>query len=117
MDTSFDEDDLRGTIGVVVCDSASKFVAAANSKIVHAQDVLTVEALALKQGSLLAQSIGCNRVIINSDSTDVVKIMLNGGQSYGVAAAVFDDCYHLSRDFVKIQLNMFLVKVTLSLMN
>ena len=79
MDTSFDEDDLRGTTGVVVCDSANKFVVGANSKIPHAQYVLIVKALALKQGLFLAQSIGCNRVVINSDSTDVVNTMLDGG--------------------------------------
>jgi hypothetical protein len=40
-----------------------------------AQDVLSAEAHAMKQGLLLAQMVGCNRIIISSDSSDAVKIM------------------------------------------
>ena len=29
--------------------------------------------------------------------------MVNGAQSHGVVAAVFDDFYHLSAEFVKVQ--------------
>ena len=29
--------------------------------------------------------------------------MVNGAQSHGVVAAVFDDFYHLSTEFVKVQ--------------
>jgi hypothetical protein len=29
--------------------------------------------------------------------------MLHGAQSHGIAAAIFDDCYRLSMEFVKIQ--------------
>jgi hypothetical protein len=29
--------------------------------------------------------------------------MVHGAKSHGIAAAVFDDCYHLSTEFLKIQ--------------
>lgn len=94
-------DALRGTTGAVIRDSGGNFIVASNTRIDHAHDAITAEAMALKQGLLLAQSMGCNRLIINSDCMEVINTMLDGGQSHGVAAAVLDDCYHLAREFVK----------------
>jgi hypothetical protein len=33
---------------------------------------------------------------------DTISVMKEGGQSSGVAAAIFDDCYHLASEFSKI---------------
>ena len=57
-----------------------------------------VEALALKFGLSLAQRMGCNRIIINSDNMKVIETMNEGGRSSGAAAAIFDDCFHLACD-------------------
>uniref|UniRef100_A0A3B6LR20 RNase H type-1 domain-containing protein n=1 Tax=Triticum aestivum TaxID=4565 RepID=A0A3B6LR20_WHEAT len=59
-----------------------------------------VEALALKFGLTLAQRVGCNRIIINSDNLEVIETMQDGGQSAGAAAAIFEDCFHYACDFV-----------------
>jgi hypothetical protein len=37
-----------------------EFIATSSMKIEHAHDVLTTEAIALKQGLVQAQSLGCN---------------------------------------------------------
>ncbi|XBI17186.1 hypothetical protein VPH35_059292 [Triticum aestivum] len=58
------------------------------------------EALALKFGLTLAQRAGCNHLIINSDNLEVIDTMQDGGQSAGMAAAIFDDCFHYVCDFV-----------------
>ncbi|KAI4997390.1 hypothetical protein ZWY2020_052732 [Hordeum vulgare] len=58
------------------------------------------EALALKFGLTLAQKAGCNRLIINSDNSEVIEIMKDGGRSAGAPAAIFDDCFHYACDFV-----------------
>jgi ATP:corrinoid adenosyltransferase len=50
------------------------------------------EAYALKEGLMLAQHIGCNRLIIQSDCMEVVQIMKDGGVSANSAAAIYDDC-------------------------
>jgi ribonuclease HI len=102
VDASFDEDNLKGTTGAVIRDSKGQFVAACNTRIEHVLDALSAEAQALKQGLNLAQSHGCNRVIIKSDCMEVVENMNNGAISHGVAAAVFDECYHMACDFIKI---------------
>jgi hypothetical protein len=57
--------------------------------------VLPAEAQALKQ-KLGVQSCDCYYL-------EVVTTMLHGAQSHGIAAAIFDDCYRLSMEFVKIQ--------------
>ncbi|KAF6983397.1 hypothetical protein CFC21_001594 [Triticum aestivum] len=58
------------------------------------------EVLALKFGLTLAQRVGCNRLIINSDNLEVIETMQDGGQSTGAAAAIFDDCFHYACDFI-----------------
>jgi hypothetical protein len=39
-----------------------------------------------------------------SDCAEAVNTVVNGGQSQWIATEGFDDCYHLSRDFIKIEL-------------
>jgi hypothetical protein len=62
-------------------------------------DALSAQAQAINQGLILAQTIGCNRVIITSDCMDAIMVMNDGGNSSGVAAAVFAGCYHSSKRF------------------
>jgi hypothetical protein len=102
VDASFDADQLRGTTGAVIRDWKGNFVAACNTKLDFVIDALSAEAHALKQGLILAETMGCNRIIISSDCSDVIKIMQDRGNSSGVAAAVFDDCYHLSSNFSRV---------------
>ena len=52
-----------------------------------------------------------------SDCADDVSTMVNGGQFHGVAAMVFQECYHLSRDFVKIDFEFVPVSRTLKPMS
>ncbi|XBI12163.1 hypothetical protein VPH35_139070 [Triticum aestivum] len=55
------------------------------------------EALALQFGLNLAQSFACSRLVINSDNSDVIQAMKDGGLFAGPAAAMIDDCYHMPR--------------------
>ena len=52
---------------------------------------------------MLAQSVGCNRVIVESDCLEMLNTMLDGARSQGIAAAIFDDCYYLSTECINIQ--------------
>jgi ribonuclease HI len=100
VDTSFDHDMLRGTMGAVLRDDKGRFIAGGNGKIDYCTDILMAEALALRFGLTLAQRAGCNHLIINSDNLKVIDTMQDGGQSAGAAAAIFDDCFHYACDFV-----------------
>jgi ribonuclease HI len=50
------------------------------------------EAYALKEGLMLAQHIGANRLIIQADCLEVVETMKDGGNSANSVAAIYDDC-------------------------
>ena len=97
MNASFDEDSLRGTTGAIARDAAGWFIGANNCKLDFVQDALTAEAHTMKHGIQLAQMLGCNRIVMSSDCLDVIETMNNGAYSpHGIAAAIFDDCYHLA---------------------
>jgi hypothetical protein len=77
-------------------------VAASNDILDYVHDAPMAEAYALRNGIYFALSLGCSRVIVNSDCMDVIETMLNGGQSGGSAASVFEECNRLSQDFQRI---------------
>ena len=95
MDAAYDSDSLQATVGVVLRDSSGKFLAAGDCV-----DALMAEATALRFGLNLAQLFGCSRLIINSDNSDVIAAMQDGGTFSGLAAAIFDDCYYMARGFI-----------------
>ena len=37
------------------------------------------------------------------DCMEVVYTMINGDLGHGIGGAIFDDCHHLSREFVKVE--------------
>jgi hypothetical protein len=65
-------------------------------------DVMTAEAYAFREGLLLAQYMGCNRFTIQSDNTEVVETMNDGGFSATAAIAIFYDCNLLVSGFSKV---------------
>jgi uncharacterized LabA/DUF88 family protein len=50
------------------------------------------EAFALKEGLMLAQHIGGNRLIVQSDCMEVVEITGDRGFTAISAAAIYDEC-------------------------
>ena len=50
------------------------------------------EAYALKEGLMLAQHIGCDRLIFESDCMEVVQTIKDGGFSTNLAAVLYDEC-------------------------
>ncbi|KAE8796077.1 hypothetical protein D1007_28934 [Hordeum vulgare] len=103
VDASFDPDLLQGSVGAVLHDNAGKFIAASNSVIGVCLDVYMAEAIALRFGLNLATSVGCNKLVVNSDNTDVIASMQEGGNSSRTAAAILDDCNHMARDFTHVR--------------
>lgn len=77
-DAAFDADSLKGAIGAVLRDSKGCLIAAGNSNIEVCGDALKAETLALRYGLELAQTMGCNTLIVNSDNMDVINTMSEG---------------------------------------
>jgi hypothetical protein len=65
---SFIEESKSGATGVVLHDDQGQFIAAANQVLVQALDVESAEALALRHGLDLTLQMGCNRVLLLSQS-------------------------------------------------
>lgn len=62
-------------------------------------NALTEKALALLLGLNLAETDGCNWLIIQSDNLEVDETIKAGGWSSGVVAVIFYDCYHMAYEF------------------
>jgi ribonuclease HI len=102
VDAGFDENGGCGSVGAVIRDSSGGFLAATHSFVRHLVDAPMAEAYALKEGLMLAQRIGCNKLIIQSDCMEVVQIMQGGGFSANSAAPIYDECNNLWSGFQEI---------------
>ena len=99
VDAGFNVDLGTGSTGAVIRDDRGHFLSASCRGIPFVSDPATAEAHALRDGLILAGQIGCNRLEVNSDCTEVIDVMINGGNSLGPAAAIFEECTLLCRNF------------------
>jgi hypothetical protein len=67
VDACFDPISGLGGTGAVIRDSHGSFIAGCNRTLPHIADAPTAEAMALRDGLLLAGQIGCNKIIVESD--------------------------------------------------
>jgi len=104
IDVAFEEDGGCRSVGSIISDSSGGVLAAAHSFVPHLVDAPMAEAYALKEGLMLAQHIGCNRLIIQSDCIEVIQIMKEGGFSANSAAAIYDDCNTIWSGFQDISI-------------
>ena len=79
-------------------------IAAASRYIHHLVYAPKAEAFALKDGLMLAQHIGGNHIIIQSDYMEVIEIMSNGGFTANLAVIVYDECNIVWSSFQKISI-------------
>jgi len=103
IDGSFREESDSGGTGVVIRDSKGTFIAGSCNYMEHVVDAPTSEVMALKEGLLLAQWIGCNGFIIHLDYMEVVET-IRLGISFAAGAPIYDDCFLLWQDFEAISI-------------
>lgn len=77
--------------GVVIRDDKGRFVGAGSKLIPFALDVATAEAQAVLDGIHLANQIGCQKLVIQSDCAGVIDTLEEGGFSATVAAPISED--------------------------
>jgi len=92
IDASFDEGTGSGSTVVIIRYWTGGAIAASHTFLLYLVDAPMAKAFALKEGLLLAQHAGCNRLIVQSDCMEVVEIMANGGFSTNSATDVYDEC-------------------------
>jgi hypothetical protein len=66
-------------------------------------DPMMAEAYALCEGLCMDQRIGCNKSVIQSDNSQVLETMQDGGFSSTSSAAIFYDCVMLAIGFAKVE--------------
>lgn len=98
VDAGFDHDNLNGRVGVVLRDDNGKFIAAAKERLNFWYDSFTVEAIVVRFGLNLAQTVGCSKIEVVSDNEGVFNDLKEGFSS-SVASAIFDDYYYMSLHF------------------
>lgn len=103
VDAGFNVDSGSGSTGVVIRDTSGACIAAAQRYLAHVVDAPMVQAYAFREGLMMAQHIGINNFIIQTDCLQV-EIVKAGGYSATASAAIFDDCCVLWNGFDNVPL-------------
>ena len=103
VDAKFDIDLGSGATGVVIRDDKGRFLAAGSQIIPFAIDAATTEAQAVLDGIHLANQLGCQKLAIQSDCSEVINILQNGGFSATTAAPIFEDICIQASSFGNVQ--------------
>ena len=81
-----------GSTGAIIRDSSGGTIVASNSFIPYLVDAPMAEAFALKEGLMLAQYIGGDQLIVQTNCMEVFEIMKSEGFTANPAAAIYDEC-------------------------
>jgi hypothetical protein len=65
-----------------------QFLAACNEQVSYVIDAATTEALAIRRGVALANEMGFDRIIIQSDCLEAIETMHGGGFSSSAAERI-----------------------------
>lgn len=91
VDGAFYADQRHGATGAVTRDDADNFVEARAKWYEHGLDALTMEALACRDGLLMAQQAGVQRIWLETDCQDLVRLWNEGiNQRPGVLMILWD---------------------------
>ena len=91
----------------IIRDCSGGALAAAHRFVPHLIDAPMAEAYALNEGLMLAQHIGCNRLIVQSNCMKVVQTMKNGGLLANLAAALYDEYNIIWSEFQDISIEHY----------
>jgi ribonuclease HI len=92
VDAAYHLDEGAGAIGAVIRDYEGRFVAAKTLLLLHVASATMAEATAMREGLLLAESLGCNHLIAESDSLETIEACSGGQRWWNECSAIFADC-------------------------
>nr|XP_051221482.1 uncharacterized protein LOC127339703 [Lolium perenne] len=96
VDASYHNDSKMGAVGAVLRDFQGQFVAASTKVLANVESVTMAEAHAMKEGLSLAVTLGCNNVIAESDSIDVIQACTGADSWWSESSAIFADCVDMA---------------------
>jgi ribonuclease HI len=91
VDASFYLDSRACVVGAVLRDYQGSFIAANCSFIPHVASVAMAEAIAMREGLGLAATMGCNALIAESDSVEVIEACTGEAMWWSDSAAIYAD--------------------------
>jgi ribonuclease HI len=96
VDGSFHLEEREGAAAAVIRDCEGKFIAASSVFLTNISSAATAEAMAMREGLALANRLGCNNIIMESDSKETVDACTGSEIWWGESAAIFADCVDLA---------------------
>jgi ribonuclease HI len=96
MDGSFHPEEHEGAAGAVIRDCEGKFIATSYVFLTNISSAGTAEAMAMREGLALANRLGCNNIIMESDSVETVDACTGVERWWGESAAIFADFVDLA---------------------
>jgi ribonuclease HI len=92
VDAAFNVEEGSGAVGAVIRDFNGRFVAATMSLLPHVASAAMAEAAALREGLALADRLGCNSIIAESDSVETIEACSGDLRWWNESSAIFADC-------------------------
>jgi ribonuclease HI len=92
VDASFHVEEGAGAIGAVIRDYEGRFVAAKTMLLSHVASAAMGEAVAMREGLCLAESLGCSRLIAESDFLETIQACSGEQRWWNECSAIFADC-------------------------
>jgi hypothetical protein len=93
VDVAFSAD--LAALRAVARDYQGHFIAAASRHLPHVSSVAMAEAIAMKEGLMLANRLGCNSVVADSDSIEMVQPCSGEEHWWTDPAAIYANCVDL----------------------
>ena len=103
VDAAFHADCGSGATAAVIRDFKGNFIAANCAYIDRGLNVVSMEAMAMRDGLNLANSLGFHNVEAESDSTQVISSCSGQSQWWDEAAAIFADCVDLAASIGRVK--------------
>lgn len=98
FDASFCAETMSWATGAVARDDKGEFIAATTWFLPHVRTAGSAEIHAIRNGFWLTKRIGCNSLIIESDSSSAVEAV-NQQETYEPDVAVITECNQMRADF------------------
>jgi len=99
-DGTFYENQWQGATGAVLRDEAGGFVRGRAKWYGHCLDALSMEALACRDGLLLARQVGAQRLWLETDSQELLKLWRAGDNQRSSIAPILGEIRELSSLFL-----------------
>ncbi|KAF8762172.1 hypothetical protein HU200_009718 [Digitaria exilis] len=98
-DASFISSSASGAGGAVIRDEEGRLIAAASKRYKHLEDALMAEALAARDGLMLAGVTGCEKVIFEIDNLPLFNLLHSEAGERNVIAGLWQEIRELGKNF------------------